>query len=172
MTNLKRVKVCFTGHRPNALGGWDEDNPIKKKVCKVLSEEISRIISEHDMVEFICGGALGVDTWAAMEVLKYQVFNPKKIFLTLAIPHVGQQNNWNIEAQLKWLNIFRCADRVEFIDEEGYAVWKMMNRNKWMVKECDMVVAVWNGGDKGGTAQCVEFASKQHKNIVNLWNKL
>ena len=169
---MKSIRVCFTGHRPNKLGGWDEDNPTKYKACQALNEQIKSLINQYDKVTFITGMALGVDMWAAVEVLKEKVYNPDKVSLIAAVPHVGQQNKWSTKQQYRWLKIFRCADHATFIDEEEYAPWKMLRRNKWMVDNSDLVIAVYNGEESGGTAHCVKYACKKNKDVINLWDKI
>ena len=59
---------------------------------------------------------------------------------------------------------------VVFVSEPGYAAWKMQVRNKWMVDNSDLVLALWNGTD-GGTANCVRYAEKVGKPITNLWER-
>lgn len=116
--------------------------------------------------------ALGVDTWAAEAVLLCgHLTNPEhhQYRLIAVIPFVGQQNKWPIESQLKWTKIIHKADDLFFVDKEGYAPWKLTNRNKWMVDRSDVVIAVWDGEKKGGTYHCVSYAEKQGKKIINLW---
>lgn len=165
------LRACFTGHRPDKFGSYAEDSPASKAVRRELRREIERLAKEYDEVEFIAGGALGVDTWGALEVIGASGWTPSGdgISLTLAIPHVGQQNRWPHEAQLKYMQIFKCANKVHWCDIGAYAPWKMMNRNKWMVENSDLVIAVWNGDEKGGTYHCVEYAKNKRKHIINLW---
>jgi uncharacterized phage-like protein YoqJ len=123
--------------------------------------------------------AIGVDTWAAEAVLLCGgLLNPERRHdipaarLCAVIPFVGQQNRWPIESQLKWTQLIHKADDLYFVDEAGYSPWKLLNRNKWMVDNSDIVIAVWNGDDEGGTAHCVKYAEKQGKKVINLWNKI
>lgn len=121
-------------------------------------------------MEFISGAALGVDMWAAEYICRRKFQSDTNNYsLTLAIPCVGQQNRWPPESQLRWLYIFRMADKVHFCDKGKYAPYKMMKRNKWMADQSDLVIAVWNGDVKGGTADCVDYSIKKQKDIVNLW---
>jgi len=46
----------------------------------------------------------------------------------------------------------------------------MQTRNIWMVDNCDLVLALWDGSD-GGTGNCIKYANKIGKPIVNLWDK-
>lgn len=51
--------ACFTGHRPDKLGGYG-DNPLARKVKAALKEEIERAAG-RGFTTFISGGAVGVD---------------------------------------------------------------------------------------------------------------
>jgi uncharacterized phage-like protein YoqJ len=156
-------KVCFTGHRPDKLGGHNEDGVIPRAVKQALRDTIRELITDNPETVFIAGGALGVDMWAAEIVLE---LGGK---LTLAIPHVGQQNIWPVASQHRWLMIFRAAHNVVFCDKGEYATYKMMRRNKYMVDASDLVIAVWNNDKEGGTYNCVSYAIKEQKDMINLW---
>ena len=162
----RRLTACFTGHRPDKFGGYDEDHPASVNAKRAIAATIEQLIDEYEEVEFISGAALGVDMWAAEYLVRRKLQSDKKNFtLTLAIPCIGQQNAWPPYAQLRWLSIFRNADVVHFCDQGKYAPYKMMNRNKWMVDNAELVISVWNGEEKGGTAHCVDYAIKRQKNI-------
>jgi len=65
---MAKIKtLCFTGHRPQKLGGY-EPNPIADFVKRSLRDAIERAIKRR-VETFISGGALGVDQWAAEIVL-------------------------------------------------------------------------------------------------------
>jgi uncharacterized phage-like protein YoqJ len=156
-------KVCFTGHRPDKLGGYNEDGIIVRAVKQALRNTIRKLIAENPDTVFISGAALGVDTWAAEIVLE------ENGILTLAIPHVSQQKEWPVASQYRWLMLFRAAHAVVFCDKGDYATYKMMKRNKYMVDNSELVIAVYNGEKEGGTFDCVTYAIKQQKEIINLW---
>ncbi len=42
---------------------------------------------------------------------------------------------------------------------------KLNIRNEWMVEHTGLIFAVWDGSQKGGTANCVRYAQKHYKNI-------
>ena len=108
--------------------------------------------------------ALGWDTVWAEALIELEV-----PFLA-AIPFEGQESRWPQESQKKYHDLLKKADRVEIISPGGYAAWKMHVRNEWMVDNCDRVVALWDGGDDGGTAACVRYATKRKVPVDNLWD--
>ncbi|MFE8701190.1 SLOG family protein [Cytobacillus sp. FJAT-54145] len=156
--------VCFTGHRPNKLGGYNEFNPIARYVMQELLREIEFLIEEGKSV-FISGMALGVDMWAAEAVLNLRKKYPH-IKLIAAVPFEGQEKKWPLSSQERWRRIVVEANQVVQVNEPGYAGWKMQSRNEWMVDHASVVVAVWNG-TSGGTGNCVRYAeSAIHQPIV------
>lgn len=54
--------ICFTGHRPDKLGGYDWNSPNNQIIIKELSMAIMNILEENEgeRFHFICGGALGI----------------------------------------------------------------------------------------------------------------
>lgn len=158
--------VCFTGHRPGSLGGYDIDNKFNYKIILKLEKVIEQLISDgYDT--FISGGALGVDQWTAEIIINLKKKYYPHIKLIIARPFPSQSSKWPKGSQeyFKWL----CsqADEVTDVCQDPYAAWKMQIRNEWMVKKSDLVVAVWNGSN-GGTANCVRYAEKQGKEIIRI----
>lgn len=149
--------VCFTGHRPTKLGGYNESNPTAQHVKQRLRDEILRAIDDG-YTTFISGMALGVDMWAAEIVLSLRSTNPT-LKLVAAVPFDGQERKWPTQSQVRWRDIVVRADDVAYVCEPGYAAWKMQKRNEWMVDHSSRVIAVWDG-TSGGTGNCVKYAEK------------
>lgn len=98
-------KICFTGHRPKKLGGY-ERNPISDYVKMALSDAIERAIKRR-IETFISGGALGVDQWAAEIVLDIKARQIKKSYdrfseikLIIAQPFPSQSARWPQDARI------------------------------------------------------------------------
>ena len=105
--------------------------------------------------------AQGVDQIAA-EVAMDLFFD-----VVAAVPFEGQETLWPEPAQIKyWELLLKCVD-VREICEPGYAAWKMMKRNQWMVDNCDVLIAVWDGSS-GGTKNCVDYATSKEKTIIRI----
>lgn len=150
--------ACFTGHRPNKLGGYDENNSVACWIKRALVKAIERAKSEgYDT--FISGMALGVDTWAAEIVLEMN------LKLVAAIPCDEQDKFWRLEAKKRYQSILSRATEVVVVSPGPYASWKMQKRNEWMVDRSSLVIAVWDGSP-GGTANCINYARCQG---VRIW---
>ncbi len=158
------MKVSFTGHRPDKfLGKYDESHPQTVAVKAILMNSISRLIHEG-YVEFISGGALGIDTWAAEAVLELKKAHPA-IRLVIARPFPSQDCKWPEESRVRFKRFVDAADRVVDVNQDPYAAWKMQTRNEWLVDNSDLVLAVWDGS-AGGTGNCVKYAKRKNKHII------
>lgn len=149
--------ACFTGHRPNKLGGYNENNPIIQHVREQLALYIDSAI-QQGVTTFISGMALGVDQLAAQLVLDTSAT------LVAAVPFEGQESNWPIQSQRKFTELLSRCHHIEYVCEHGYEVWKMQKRNEWMVDNSHLVIAVWDG-TSGGTGNCVKYAEKVGRTI-------
>lgn len=62
------MTCCFTGHRHFSWGD-DTESPHQKDLLAGLENAVDRALAEG-VTHFICGNAVGVDTWAAEMVLQ------------------------------------------------------------------------------------------------------
>ena len=149
--------IGVTGHRPDKLGNeWDGVGPISDFVRTELQKQIDCL--NPDCI--ITGMALGVDTIFAELAIK------NNIPIQAALPFRGQQSKWSQQAQEKYFEILQHPmTRFTYVCEPGYAVWKMYKRNQWIVENCDILIAVWDGSS-GGTSICIEWARKKRTGIV------
>jgi len=149
--------IAGTGHRPKVLGGYGNDTllPIIELLCETLTK------LRPDKV--ISGMALGFDQALALAAIKLH------IPFIAAVPHDGQESIWPESAQRKYKFILDRAETVAVICPGEYAREKMQKRNEWMVDNADLVLALWNG-QPGGTANCINYARKTGKKIMNLYD--
>lgn len=158
-TGSKRTDfiVCGTGHRPNKLGGYSP---------KIIAKTIATAhiwLDCNRPVRVISGMAQGWDIALALAAIKL------RIPLTCAIPFEGQQNPWPLEDRKRFDKVIFSADTVKVISPGPYAAWKMEVRNKWMVDNSDIILALYNGDFKGGTANCIKYAKLKNRQIFNMW---
>ena len=178
------ITYCFTGHRPDKLGGYNWNNIKNQKIIFELKKLIInqlKISNEKDFT-FICGGALGIDQMAFEIVydLKTKILKSTKIniniYIVLAMPFEKQSDNWfnkdkdRLNSQKERADKFVLVDTIDGYKFQKaaigeYAREKMQLRNQYMVDNSDIVIAVWNGSN-GGTANCVNYAHKLNKQII------
>ncbi len=164
------IPLCFTGPRPQKLGGFDtvEGARMKITIMNMLTSAIRRaVLAGYNT--FISGGALGVDQWAmeAIIVLKKDpIYNHIKLVVMRPFP--SQHVKWPQESQVHFFRLLKQANEIIDICDDPYAGWKMHMRNRAMVDKSTAVIAVWWGDKAGGTWGCLEYALKEGKRILAL----
>lgn len=156
------MKICVTGHRPHKLYGYN----LRDKRWTVLKNKFKKILIENNCTEAITGMALGVDTVFALTVLEMKR-EGYDIKLHCAIPCRNHSCKWIKESVDLYNKILDKADTVKLVSNENYNPYLMQKRNEYMVDLADKVIAVWDGS-KSGTANCVNYARKQGKEIIKI----
>ena len=150
--------LAATGHRPEKLGGYDEATYLELRGFAL------GYIQQRRPVKVISGMALGWDTaWAAAAVYAGVPF-------IAAVPFAGQESRWPGPSQARYHALLAKASEVVIVCPGGYSAQAMQRRNEWMVDRCDEVIALWDGS-AGGTGNCVRYARKVGRPVVNLWNE-
>ena len=141
--------VAITGHRPGrpSMGGYNLPNPTYVYVCQQIEKKLLEL--KPDKV--ISGLALGVDQYAAHIAMKLD------IPVLAAIPFEGQEKKCPEKSQRIYHKLLsKCAEKIH-VSPPGYTKSKMQLRNKWMVDQCDILIAIWDGSE-GGTKNCLDYA--------------
>ena len=157
---------AFTGHRPHKLP-WRYNESDERCVAlrTALREQIIALV-EAGMTDFYSGGADGVDCWTSLIVLELRKKNPV-LRLHMILPHEGQSDKWSDSAQERYRSILEQADSVEYVSREYYEGC-MLDRNHRLVEAAGVLLAVYNGERRGGTAATVRYAQKLGKKIIIL----
>ena len=157
---------AFTGHRPHKLPWrYNEADGRCLTLKAALSEQITRLV-DAGVTDFYSGGADGVDCWASLIVLELRKKNPA-LRLHLILPHEGQADKWSDSAQERYHSILEKADSVEYVSREYYDGC-MLDRNHRLVEATGVLLAVYNGEWRGGTAATVRYARKLGRGIIIL----
>lgn len=82
---------------------------------------------------------------------------------------------WPEESQkIYWEILNNPLTKKVIVCPGGYSAEKMQTRNEWMVNVCNKIAAVWDG-TPGGTANCVKYARKMKREIIEInpngWRK-
>ena len=157
---------AFTGHCPHKFP-WRYDKTDSRCVAlkAALAGQITQLV-DAGVTDFYSGGADGTDCWAALIVLKLREKNPA-LKLHLILPHKGQADRWSDSAQERYHSILEQADSVEYVSREYYEGC-MLDRNHRLVEAAGVLLAVYNGERRGGTAATVRYARKLGKKIIIL----
>ena len=162
--DIMEKTCCFTGHRPRKLPfGSDETDERCVKLKNTLYAKARELIENEGVTKFISGLALGVDTFAAEAVLLLKEEFPE-IILEAAIPCEDQPAFWKTSDRTRYYKIAERCD-ISTVLQKRYTNGCMQKRNRYMVDNSDIVIAVWDGSS-GGTELTVRYAEKTGKKIL------
>jgi uncharacterized phage-like protein YoqJ len=182
---MMMIRIAFTGHRPNSLGAsvnginiYDRRHPLRQAIRQAIVDMVNIITDDLSYpAGIITGGALGVDTDAAAAARRLQV--P----FMIAAPCRNQDARWPTPSRVAYRAMTSDADPAlaSMLAVNGEAItggvvyvyngtypgaWCLHRRNEWMVDHSDVLIAVYNGSQSGGTYSCIQYAEKQNKRIV------
>lgn len=152
-----------TGHRPPKLIVPGLGNGYHPAVYALLVDVVAGVLQRERPATVISGMALGFDQALAEAAIHCA------LPFTAAVPHRGQELVWPADSQRKYEWLLERAERVVVVSEGGYTAAKMQVRNEWMTRNGTEILACWDGGPEGGTANCIRYAQQLRRPIVNLW---
>ena len=154
-------KVCaFSGYRPAKLPFSSESDPNCALLKLRLKEEVYTAVQEG-YSDFLCGMALGTDTWAAETVLEAAktLQGIKEVRLHAYLPFSGQDTRWSAKDRRRYHKIISQCDSVT-ITSAQYLPDCMERRNRAMVHRADRLIAVFDG-KSGGTKNTIRMAHEK-----------
>ncbi len=154
----KETTCCFTGHR---IVGRDFD-------FEILYRTVIKLITKRNVDTFICGGAIGFDTYAATAVLKAKEAG-YNVSLHIYVPCNNQNEKWGDVQKAKYKEILNQADYVDMVDKP-YFDGCMQKRNRKMVDASAFCCCYYNGLPSG-TGQTVKYAQMRGLEIGNIFNQ-
>lgn len=161
---MKYTTCCCTGHRPNGFPfRYGTDKKEHSAYLQALFQKTELAITEYGVTDFISGMALGVDMDFAEIVLKLRKKYP--VALECAIPCPDQTLKWKLKDKIHYHAILRHADKITLVSE-SYTPECMLKRNRYMVDNSDLVIAVFNGIEKGGTWYTIRYARQNRVPVL------
>ena len=155
---LPATTCCFTGHRPNKLPWRHNEEDFR---CIALKEKLQDVISAlyfSGIRHYICGMALGCDTYFAEAVLSFRNEH-EDITLEAAIPCASQAARWNAAQRALYDLMLAECDEVSIL-QHSYTPDCMQARNKYMVDSSTVLLACFDGRP-GGTMNTILYARRQ-----------
>ena len=143
--------LAVSGHRPEKIS--DPEG---------VREAIRFAFLSLEPAAIYCGMAAGVDLWAGKIALNMDI-------AVLAVrPWAGHGPRKADEDMYD--EIINNAAEVHILNKsETYpGPWVYHSRNHYMVDNAHKVLAVWDWGKVGGTAECVQYAQAVRKKIYHI----
>ena len=161
----KEIKFCeaataaFTGHR------W-YDSSRKHSVRKKI-EECVREAYRNGITNFISGMAIGFDLLAAEVVLSLRHECPA-ITLTAVLPFREQASRFNELNKCRYYKCLSQADDIVILSND-YTAKCYLERDRFMVEHSSLLIACYDGRNRGGTFWTVNYAARIGKNVINIY---
>jgi uncharacterized phage-like protein YoqJ len=148
----KRVNIIgVTGHRKLM-------HP-KPTVKNIVREKLHQL--EADVV--VTGMALGFDMLVA------EVCVEEGIPFVAAIPCRGQTKAWPRHEKKHYMDLIDEAWKCKIISSGDFQIWKLFERNKWIINRSNFILGYWDGIPKGGSYATLELAKKAKVLSENLY---
>lgn len=158
MPENREDTCCFTGHRVIPAG--------KREGLRASIREVIGDLYELGVNRYITGGALGFDTYAALEIIEFKKLHPE-VSLCLELPCRDQWKGWRAGEIAQYNEILARADEVSCFCET-YEQGCMYARNRRMVDKSAYCVA-YQTKPTGGSAYTVGYAKKQNIRVIRLY---
>lgn len=156
--------ACFTGHRSQNLPWrFNELDERCLAMKRTLRAEIEKAI-ERGYKTFLCGMALGFDTICAETIIDLKQKYPD-IELIGALPCKIQDRKWADKDKTRYRNLLQQLDGVRCIYDKYIGAECMLERNRYMVNNSSLMIALFNG-QAGGTKSTIDYAKQQGLEIV------
>ena len=138
---MAEIACAITGHRPKSFPWkYNETAPDCVLLKDTLAAQI-KLLADSGVTDWLSGMALGVDLWCAQEV------------------------KWPKAEQEQYHSILKRADEVVYVSRD-YHPDCMLERNRYMVDRASILLAVYNGTYRSGTAMTVRYAKEQGTKIM------
>lgn len=158
-SEMRDITACFTGNRAIAEN-------IRPELEERTAEIISRLYSAGYR-RFFCGGAIGFDTVAALNVISFQK-DHTDVQLILAVPCDNQAQKWGKEDADTYERIKSAADEVRILSPHYYTGC-MDVRNRYMVDRSSFCVSYMTSSYlHSGTWSTVAYAISCGITVQNL----
>lgn len=147
-TEVFMKKACVTGHR----------NINNTQInCKAVNKLIDLAIN-NGIEQFLVGMSRGADFRFA------EVLSERKLNWVAVIPCLEQTILWTTEDRNHHLHLLKFPSDM-IILTDFYKQGVMQARNKYMVDNSELLLAIYDDSEKGGTAHTVKSAIEQNKLI-------
>lgn len=138
--------------------GYNEHHTACCYLKDKLFDEIQKAV-QHGYNHFIFGAALGIDIYVGELLILLRKLYPH-ITIEAAVPCTNQSEKW----QKRYVGILSLCDTNTIISN-NYTPSCIQDRNKYMVDNSSLLIAVWNG-KPGGTANTIEYAKSKNVETI------
>lgn len=155
---LNIYTVAFFGHRYI-------DNPFL--IEERLEEQIYKLLSEHEYVDFLIGRNGDFDQYVSSTVLRVRKrYRDDNSSLILMLPYPTAEYLNNEES----FHNYYTEVEISYAASKAHPKSAIQIRNREMVDRADLVICAIEK-ETGGAWQTVQYAMKQEKPVINLFDE-
>lgn len=151
--------AAFTGHR---FFDFSRKEEVKARLTASVLDAY-----EHGITRFMTGMAVGFDMLAAEVVLSMKGLCPG-IKLMAVIPYSGQAERFCDYNHRRYDALLAQADETIVLSDQYYTRC-FLERDRFMVEHSSMLIACYDGREKGGTFWTVRLAESLARRVVNVY---
>ena len=155
------IGCAFSGHRTIKQSHRAKISPLIARAIEYAYNEGCRT--------FYSGGAVGFDTLAAQQVIRFRMTHPD-VRLILYLPCVDQDAKWSDAQKNMYAHLIREADEAVYISE-SYSPTCIKTRNEALATLGDIMICYMSHRGSG-TGQTVAIAQRLGQRIYNLYPTL
>lgn len=157
--------IAFSGHRPNRL---PSDPDQLEKLSFALIAELSKLrLQGYDTL--YCGMAEGADMlcYEAARSIGLHPTDWTRMRICCVLPY---ERHYTVSSSMNRFDAYydlTAADSIISMAPK-YSPGCFHQRNRYMVDHADVLLAIFDGNNKGGTSYTIKYAHKQGKKVILL----
>lgn len=157
--------IAFSGHRSNRLpSDPDQLDQLKFSLCTELSK-----LRRQGYDTLFCGMAEGADMlcYEAAQIISFLRPDWERMRICCVLPY---EKHCTLSSSMNRSDAYYDLTASDSIISmaPNYSPGCFHRRNRYMVDHADVLLAVYDGNDKGGTSYTIKYALKQGKTIILL----
>lgn len=144
--------IGVTGHR--VITGSDYKERLRNQLIRLKPKKV------------IIGMAIGFDHAVGFMCIELDI----PFVAAIPFSKTIQTRYWNIVDILNYDILIKRAQEVVTVVGGRYHANKFRKRNIWIVDQSDMMISYYDRKGYSGTAQTVDYALKQGKEVINIYD--
>ncbi|MTT32931.1 DUF1273 family protein [Terrilactibacillus sp. BCM23-1] len=152
----------ITGYKPHELGIFSEKHEGIRVIKHCIRSQILQLV-EEGVQWFIISGQLGVEIWAAEEILtlKEEGYEMK---LAVLPPFYEQEERWSETMKETYQRILSEADFTDFISKRPYqSPLQLKQKNDFLVDKSDGILLLYDTEQPGTPKYYLQAANIKNK---------
>ncbi|KIL48890.1 hypothetical protein KP77_21010 [Jeotgalibacillus alimentarius] len=153
--------IFITGYKSHEIGIFKNDDPAVRIIRKSIRQHLVSLADEG-LEWVLVSGSLGVELWAAEEVISLKETLPE-LKLAILTPFLNQEEKWSEGNQSYYHDIIKKADFVSSISNKPYTdPSQFKNRDDFILQKADGLLVIYDEDKKGSPSFLLEKAEKEN----------